>query len=98
MPFEDRADLLDHFADHGQEVGANTAADYERLADNFMFGPRGPDVEECIRPQGGFVRFDKVTQEYGAVNSRGFVSTYFIADPNVHREASNLAYFRKRCR
>ena len=98
MPFEDRDDLLDHFADHGQEFDVNIAQEYEMLADVFMFGVRGPNVEECFRPQGGFVRYDKVTQEYGVVNSRGFLSTYFIANPAVHKEASNLVYFLKRCR
>jgi filamentous hemagglutinin len=74
------------------------AEDYGRLADAFMFGPAGPDVVECVRPQGGFTRYDRMTREYGAVNRRGFVVTYFIPDPAVHGEPDNLTYFRQKCR
>ncbi len=40
------------------------AEEYEILADTFLFGPIGPDTEECFRIQGGFARFNKVTEEY----------------------------------
>lgn len=98
VPFETKQDLLDHFSDHGHQFGVSIVEDYERLADTFMFGPRGPNVEECVRPQGGFARYDTVTQEYGTVDRRGFLNTYFIPDPAIHGYRDNLTYFRVRCR
>ena len=98
VPFECRQDLLDHFSAHGHEFGVSIEQDYERLAEAFMFGTRGANVEECFRPQGGFARYDTVTQEYGTVDRRGFLSTYFIANPAIHGYRDNLTYFRARCR
>jgi hypothetical protein len=99
VPFETVADLLDHFGSHGNEFGVGIGfAEYERRADSFMFGPIGPNVLQCNRPQGGFARYDQVTQEYGTVNRRGFLSTYFILDITIHQEASNMVYYQKHCR
>lgn len=98
MPFEDRQDLLEHFADHWDEFGVGTPEEYERLADAFMFGPLSANIEECVRVQGGFCRYDRDTQEYGTVNAQGFLCTYFIPDPAIHGERTNLEYFHKRCR
>lgn len=98
MPFETQFDLLDHYGKHGNEFGAGISIfDYQARGDAFMFGPPGPNVLQCQRRQGGFARYDQVTQEYGSVDSRGFLNTYFIADPAEHGEASNMVYYQKHC-
>jgi filamentous hemagglutinin len=98
VPFETRTKLLGHFSDHGHQFSATIADDYEALADQFMSLPLGPDVEECVRPQGGRVRYNRITEEYAAVNNRGFLLTYFRPDPAIHHEVDNLAYFHRKCR
>ena len=99
MPFETPVERNEHFIRHGHEFGVIlTESEYENRADAFMFGPQPWHVLECVRPQGGFARYSQVAQEYGTVNSRGFLSTYFIPDPARHGKASNLEYYRQKCR
>jgi len=98
VPFRDAADLQQHFEDHGHEFGVNTAQEYLLLAESFMNDPRRPTTDECLRPQGGRARYDRVTQEYGSVRSDGTIATYFKPDPAIHGYASNLDYFVAKCR
>ena len=94
VPFRDDADLQQHFEDHGHEFpGVTLPATYLLLAERFLNGPVGPTTEECFRPQGGWARYDKVTQEYGSVRGDRTIATYFRPDPAVHGYASNLEYF-----
>ena len=97
MPFETPEDREDHFEDHRAEFAIINAIEYEARADAFMFGELGVNVLECFRVQGGWARYDQVTQEYGTVDTSGFLSTYFIPNPLIHGYASNLEYFHARC-
>jgi len=97
VPFRDAIDLQQHFGDHGHEFGIITELAYEARADAFLFGPRAATTMECFRPQGGRARYDTVTQEYGTVRRDGTIATYFIPNPAIHGEPSNLAYYHKHC-
>jgi hypothetical protein len=55
-----------HFQKHGHKFGSITKADYERLAEEFMFGPMNADTKECTRPQRGkCCRLDFTTRYFG---------------------------------
>ena len=50
--FSNTRQLLRHFADHGAEFGANSAAEYEARADAFLGQPKTAHVHECARKGG----------------------------------------------
>lgn len=94
----DPGKLLQHFQDHGPEFGAATEVEYEELADRFLAGPRGLGTLECARVRGDIVRFNPTTDEFGVISSDGIIRTYFKPDPLIHRQATNLDYYRAECR
>lgn len=62
MPFCNALERDTHFVKHGSKFGAVDAAEYERMADMFVFGARAGDAQDCIRPYNGDrVRFGFVT-------------------------------------
>lgn len=89
--------LQQHFENHGHEFGLATANEYLAMAERFLNGPMGPDMLDCERPQGGYFRYDTVTDEYGAIRADGFIATYMIPDPLVHGLPTNLDYFESNC-
>src|ERR1035441_1241160 len=54
-----------HFQKHGHKFGPITMAEYERLADQFMFGPMNANTRECTRPRGKCCRLDFATTYFG---------------------------------
>lgn len=63
------SELADHFMKHvllGREFKVSSALEYERLADGFLGGIRRPSTHECKRRGGDLVRYDRVTEEFGA--------------------------------
>ncbi|HUN45611.1 MAG TPA: hypothetical protein VMU85_03780 [Stellaceae bacterium] len=92
--FADQGRLNDHFAKHGSDFGATSAGEYERQADSFLTGPRGPDTLEKIRTSNGdIVRFNPKTDEFGVISREGKIRTYYRADPAEHGYPTNLDYF-----
>jgi pyocin large subunit-like protein len=88
-----------HFQDHGAEVGAADEKAYERMADDFLGGPTGPTVAECLREfDGARIRYNRATEEFGILASDGYIRTYFKPNPRWHGFPTNLAYFRYECR
>ena len=111
--FSNTRQLLRHFADHGAEFGANSAAEYEAMADAFLGQPKTAHVHECARKSGDTIRFDPFTEAYGVLASNQVIRTYFkpvacSAVPTKRRKAvrlsgrchsypNNLLYFRNGC-
>lgn len=95
--FESSANLTKHFILHGWEFGAMTEAEYERLADNFLSGPKGTDTLECRRGNGDRLRYNPVTNEFGVLRRDGVIRTYFKPDVAWHRRQTNLDYFFEEC-
>jgi hypothetical protein len=103
-----------HYASHGEEFGANSATEYQAMADLFLGGARFPPIEECIRGKGDIVRFNPITDEYGVLDSSRTIRTYFKPVPcsslrgptkiamersgRCHGHASNLLYFESECK
>jgi pyocin large subunit-like protein len=84
---------MSHFQKHGHEFGLNTYQDYENQADRFFAKPIGGNVMQKQRGNGDWVGYDSSANEFGILSPHGFIRTYFKPDPNVHKLATNLAYF-----
>lgn len=111
MPFDpfDPDDLRQHFEDHGDDFGANTAQEYEAMADAFMARmPVVTPLHECVRNNGMICRYDTSTQEYAVKSSWGYIMTYFKPKPRrlmtlgaqmkfYHDYPTNWDYFVGRC-
>lgn len=112
MPFDptDRANLLQHFQDHGKDFGATTPEEYEAMADRFMARtPIVPPLYECTRPNRMVCRYDSATDEYGVKYSGGYLVTYFkpVAAGHLPRDLrpipshgfrTNMDYFKEKCK
>jgi len=92
MQFASAAMREDHFARHGGDVGATSAAGYEMLAAAFLTGDRPAETLEKTRVNGDVMRFNPWTDEFG-VAPRAAIRTYFKPDPKVHGYRTNLDYF-----
>lgn len=90
--FSDHA-MLDHYNRHGQDFGAKTPADYERLADLFLNGPRPVGALDQTRTNGDLVRYNPITDEFGIATPDGTIRTYFEPNPLIHGFPTNLDYF-----
>ncbi len=102
VPFDpfDREYLLLHFEAHGDDFGAATPEEYEAMADRFMTQPLSSETKECIRPgpPRSICRYNIKTEEYGVMRVNGWLVTYFRPSVGEHGFASNLQYFRHRCK
>jgi len=72
--------------------------EYQRLADEFLGGPRAAETWECRRRNGDIVRYNAVSDEFGVLNGAGVIRTYLKLDPTDHPTVSNLQYFFAQCR
>ena len=96
--FPDQQAKDDHFQKHGSEFGAADANAYEALAIAFLTSAKSGTMEECTRTQGDWIRFDKVSRAFGVVASDGYIRTYFKCNKLIHRQMSDLQYFKIECK
>jgi hypothetical protein len=75
--FRHSRDLADHFARHGAETGAASAADYLARAQALRDRPSGGDVLEAVRADGVITRFDRRQGEFLAFNPDLTIRTFF---------------------
>lgn len=78
--FEDKDKKKIHIEKHMKNVGAKTIRDYEKMAIRFMEQPLGEDMEEMELENGKIYRYNYRTNEFGVLNLRGNVSTYYKPD------------------
>lgn len=92
MPFDSALQLGIHFHKHGHEFGLANAADYERMADAFMFGGMNANTQECIRPnRRRKCRLDFVAQHFGVSRIRPqIVVTFYVPGPGTIRKHRGL--------
>ena len=76
--FRTQADLRQHFYKHGADFACATSDQYERLADAFLGGQLAADASECTRQNGGLVRYNEITGEFGVVHPNGYIATYYL--------------------
>jgi hypothetical protein len=100
MPFANVLERDLHFTKHGHKFGASDALEYEKLADEFLYGPMDISTHECIRPRGiDRVRFDYGTHYEGvACRVPDFVRTFFpVSLRLIRRHGSEARYFAFEC-
>jgi len=102
VPFANPMELGIHFQKHGHKFGAQSAADYERIADAFMFGPMNADTRECTRPGNiDRLRHDFVTTYFGCVCTGAnphFLRTFYPVDPRtLARHGGSARFFGFEC-
>jgi filamentous hemagglutinin len=54
-------------------------------------------LNKSVRSNGNIVRFDTSTNEYGVLAATGIIRTYYMPDPAVHLQPTNLDYFHGEC-
>lgn len=91
-----------HFTKHGHKFGAADASEYERMADEFMFGAQPVDARDCMRPNyGDRVRFGFVSHLEGVarrIPAPECVRTFFPAKrTTIARHGGEAGYFRFEC-
>ena len=87
--FKNADRLAEHFAKHGSEFGAASAAAYLALAQQLRDAPAGGDVLEVVRPADGVVsRFDRASGAFIAFDRDGTIRTFFKPNDGVE-------YFRR---
>jgi hypothetical protein len=100
MPFANEFERDIHFSKHGHKVGATSAVEYERMADEFMFSTMTLSTRECVRPNGAHrLRFNLANRYFGAANiTPEFVKTFYpIAVHTLARHGGGAAYFGYEC-
>lgn len=100
MPFASVWERDIHYARHGHEFGAADPAEYEQLADGFMYGFMSTTTHECTRPRAtDRVRFDFSNyNEAVACIAPAFLRTFFIArSKTVARHGGPAGYFAWDC-
>jgi pyocin large subunit-like protein len=77
------ASLPDHFARHGEEVGARTPQDYVRLAARLLERAERGEIPLKVAPDGTLRAYDPATRLFGAYHRDGGIRTLFVArDPH----------------
>jgi hypothetical protein len=97
--FKSRRQLEEHFDNHKDDFGCADENAYLLLADDFLGGPKGDTVLECIRPfDNAKIRPDHLTQALGILSSDNYIKTYYKPDPHVHMKSTNREYFKWECK
>jgi hypothetical protein len=99
MPFVSPWERDIHFARHGHKLGAANAQEYERMADDFMFGNLLPDTRECLRPGVDRLRLGFTTRNFGVACTHPiFVRTFYPVKASVIVGRGGVAtYFAYEC-
>ena len=75
--FEGKSKAQKHSKKHGGEFDAKNEKAYKESAVEFLSKPLKGSMDEMTTDDGHRYRYDWKTNEYGAVNTRGNVPTYF---------------------
>lgn len=102
LPFSDKTELELHFLKHGHKFGLvpGQEADYERMADHFMFGVMTITMQECLRPSGvDRLRLDSAKVYFGvACTVPAFVRTFYPPEATTLAcHGGPFGFFRYEC-
>lgn len=100
VPFANALELGIHFKKHGYKFGHQTADEYERAADAFMFGPMESNTLQCLRPNGRKrCRMETALVHFGvAVVGRKLLITFYPPSPGtVASHGGVTLYFADQC-
>ena len=100
VPFDTQMKRDIHFQKHGHEFGAVDAADYERMADDFMFGLMNAYTRECQRPNhGSRLRFNTWNRRFGSASvAPAHLKTFYRVNwGTINYHGGELQYFAWEC-
>jgi pyocin large subunit-like protein len=100
VPFATTFERGIHFKKHGHKFGHQTAEEYEKAADTFMFDPKNADTLECVRPnKKRRCRFETVALHFGVavVGGKVLVTFYPESMGAVRSHGGTNAYFAHQC-
>ncbi len=100
MPFADPLHRATHFARHGAEFGCATEAEYEELAEQFLFGPMDVLTRQCLRPNGNDrLRFRAIDRDFGVACVRpAFIRTFYkVSLLKIRRHGGPDDFFADEC-
>lgn len=72
--------LMKHYNDHGDDVGADSALDYQEMAIEFANDVNNVTHDSFVDKHGSTYKFSYETNEFVIVKSDGTVITYFIPE------------------
>lgn len=75
--FRNKDRLNDHFIKHGSEVGAESAAQYEKMASDVINNPNA--LYKTEKEDGDGVYYIRATGEFVVLSTDGYIRTYYIA-------------------
>ena len=75
--FESAAKLAGHYADHGDEFGSITQADYLARARGLLNAPIGGNIRAHVRTGGDVLKYDVMANEFAVVSRDGMIRTFF---------------------
>jgi hypothetical protein len=98
-------DRNSHFDKHvlrRREFTFVTSLEYESHADVFLGGSCNADTSECFRTNsdgttGDKIRYNRVTQEFGVLDTTNHIRSYFKPSPSRHGKSTNEIYFNDEC-
>lgn len=85
---------------HGAKFGVTTEAEYEQMADAFMFDAMDADTRECVRPSlTDRLRFKAVNRHFGvACIQPAFVRTFYPVPPKrIAKRGGPEPFFAYEC-
>lgn len=100
MPFANQIERDIHFQKHGHKFGIATAADYEQLADAFLFGAMNASTGECIRPNAiDRLRFNNANRHFGVACMAPICvrSFYPVELMKINRHGGSAGFFSYEC-
>jgi hypothetical protein len=100
MPFASLMGRDIHFQKHGQKFGLNDAAEYERMAEEFIFGDRDADTRECIRQHYPHrLRFKDSNRHFGVAQvAPAFIMTFYpVSAAKVANRGGSARFFSYEC-
>ena len=72
--------LMKHYNDHGDEVGATSAQEYQELAIDFANDVNNVTHDSFVDQNGSTYKFSYETGEFAIIKSDGTVITYYMPD------------------
>jgi len=75
--FRSRTQLEEHFAKHGAEFGQVSPEQYLSLAQALRDSTTGADVLLSERPGGGYAKYDRKSNSFGAYDRDGTIRSFF---------------------
>ncbi len=100
VPFANSLESALHFKKHGQKFGRADEFEYEKMADQFLFGIMHADTHECVRPNAlDRIRFNYNNRHFGvACILPEFVRTFYPVRPiTIAKHGGAAGYFAYEC-